>query len=179
MTFVSNRACFYMNHLIRSESWLIESLIERLVGYFVDCWLINRLIDDLIDWLIASLTVDWLIDNFNDWLVEWLTTSMIDWLSDWQLQWLIGWLIDDFVDWLVDWLRNSVTDRLIGWLMTLLIEWWSIYWLIEAVFNIFFCPQITEYKMRWMRCGKLTDIHPWKIDRSVFEQFCIKWYSPF
>ena len=139
-----------------------------------------ELVDWKLDWEIGWLLRWLLIDQQIDWWFDWLTDCFVDcWLIDWQLQWLIGWLIDDFVDWLVDWLRNSVTDRLIGWLMTLLIEWWSIYWLIEAVFNIFFCPQITEYKMRWMRCGKLTDIHPWKIDRSVFEQFCIKWYSPF
>ena len=161
MTFVSNRACFYMNNF--NKIWeLVDWKLDWEIGWLLR-WL---LIDQQIDWWFY-----WLTDCFVD-------CSMIDWLIDWQLQWLIGWVIDDFVDWLVDWLRNSVTDRLIGWLMTLLIEWWSIYWLIEAVFNIFFCPQITEYKMRWMRCGKLTDIHPWKIDRSVFEQFCIKWYSP-
>lgn len=157
MTFVSSRACFYMNNF---------NIKDLRVDWKLD-WEIG--------WLLRWLSIDQQIDGWFDWL----TDCFVDcWLIDWQLQWLIGWLIDDFVDWLVDWLRNSVTDRLIGWLMTLLIEWWSIYWLIEAVFNIFFCPQITEYKMRWMRCGKLTDIHPWKIDRSVFEQFCIKWYSP-
>ena len=67
------------------------------------------------DWLTHSL-IDWLTDwpphlltdRLNDWPVDWLTDVLTYWLTDWLIDWHFNWLID--------WLAYQLPGQLTGWL---------------------------------------------------------------
>ena len=62
-------------------------------------------------------------------VLEWLVTSLVDWLVSWSFHLVVGWLVGGLVHrfgWSVDlvWI-GCVDERLVGWL-----DFWFVGWLV-------------------------------------------------
>ena len=74
----------------------------------------------------GNFVIDWLIDWNYNWLIDWLIETAVDWLIDWLIESTIDWLIDWLELRLIDWLTETTVDWLIDWNCS-----WSIDWLID------------------------------------------------
>ena len=88
-----------------------------------------RVNPDRLNELYQSL-IGWLLDGWIDWLIDWLIVGgmggLVDWLMDGWMDGWIDWLIVGGIGWLIDWLLVWWMDGGIGWFVD---------WLIARLMN--------------------------------------------